>query len=72
MQQFEPFSIRAKVLTYTRPMTAKELADCLGKNEHTIRSLARRDVIPSFRLGTSVLFEPKAIVEWYDEQKHSN
>lgn len=65
---FEPMSIRAKLTTYTRPLSAGELAQVFGKDAHTIRSLARKGTIPSFRLGTSILFEPKAMCDWYDSQ----
>ena len=47
-----------------RAMTADELADMLNMSPITILRKAKKGVIPSFRIGGSVRFDPAAISKW--------
>jgi excisionase family DNA binding protein len=48
--------------------TAKELARLLNVSRITIFKLAAAGRIPSFRIGTSVRFNPKLVAEWLRRQ----
>ena len=45
-------------------MTAEELAKLLGVSKITIFKQAKAGRIPSFRIGTCVRFDPKAVANW--------
>jgi excisionase family DNA binding protein len=53
-----------KLLAYSRPITAKELADLLHVSHLTILRKAKRGIIPSFKVGSLVRFNPKEVAEW--------
>jgi excisionase family DNA binding protein len=60
--------VKDHLLAFTRPsMEAKDLADILGVKEGSIYKQARAGVIPCFRLGTLVRFDPKKLSEWYEK-----
>lgn len=64
----EPISIRERIANYDRALTAKELAGMLGVSPITLFKLAKRGLIPCFRVGTCVRFEPKKTAEWLAKQ----
>jgi excisionase family DNA binding protein len=45
-------------------MTAEKLATLLGVSKITIFKQAKAGRIPSFRIGTCVGFDPKAVSNW--------
>lgn len=45
-------------------LKARDLAELFGVTQQHIYKLAARGVIPSFRLGTSVRFDPASVAEW--------
>lgn len=45
-------------------LTAKNLAQLLQVSEITIYKLAKAHKLPSFRIGTAVRFDPRAIARW--------
>jgi excisionase family DNA binding protein len=45
-------------------MTAEKLAKLLGVSKITIFKQAKAGRIPSFRIGTCVRFDPKAVANW--------
>ena len=47
-----------------RALTAKELAELLSVSKVTIFKHAAAGRIPSFRIGTCVRFDPRAIANW--------
>ena len=49
-------------------MTAKELATVLSLSPKTVFKLAKAGRIPSFRVGTSVRFDPFTISRWLRQQ----
>ena len=60
----EPLSLIDRLKTFERAITADELADLLQVSRLTIIRKAKRGVIPSFRVGTCIRFDPKAISLW--------
>lgn len=60
--------LRDRILVHTRAMTTGEVAELFNMDKDTIYKQARRGDIPSFRIGTSVRFDPKALAEWYERQ----
>ena len=51
-----------------RALTAKELAQLLSVSEVTIFKQAKAGRIPSFRIGTCVRFDPRALADWLRAQ----
>jgi excisionase family DNA binding protein len=51
-----------------KALTAYQLAELLSVSAISIFRLAKRDVIPAFRVGTSVRFCPAAIARWLRER----
>jgi excisionase family DNA binding protein len=47
-----------------RALTAAELARVLSVSRITIFKQAKAGRIPSFRIGTCVRFDPKAVTNW--------
>jgi excisionase family DNA binding protein len=45
-------------------ITAPELARFLAVSPITVYKLAKAGRLPSFRIGTSVRFDPRAVAEW--------
>jgi excisionase family DNA binding protein len=60
--------IEDRILAFPRALEAGELADLLGVKKGTIYKQAKTGAIPSFRVGTSVRFDPKKMCEWYSRQ----
>jgi len=52
-----------------RALTAKELAKMLSVSKVTIFKQAATGRIPSFRVGTCVRFDPRAVANWLRSQK---
>jgi excisionase family DNA binding protein len=50
-------------------LTAKQLAEVLNISPKTIFKMAKAGRIPSFRVGTSVRFDPRLIVDWMRKQR---
>jgi excisionase family DNA binding protein len=61
-------SVRDRLVSFERAISAKEAAGVLGVSAQLILKEARRGNIPHFRIGTSVLFDPKSLVEWLERQ----
>jgi len=53
-----------------RALTAKDLARFLSVSEVTIFKQAAAGGIPSFRAGTCVRFDPRAVANWYEESSN--
>ena len=45
-------------------LTAKTLAQLLQVSQVTIYKLAKAHKLPSFRVGTAVRFDPRAVAQW--------
>ena len=45
-------------------MTGDTLANLLGVSKITVFKMAKAGRIPSFRVGTCVRFDPRAVADW--------
>jgi len=64
----------ARTMTYKRnsgALNAQEAADLLNAHVETVRRLARRGEIPSFKLGKDWRFRKEALFHWADGQQAS-
>jgi excisionase family DNA binding protein len=61
-------SLASRVKGMHGALHADELAKLLGVAKVTILRRAKRGMIPSFRIGTMVRFDPQAISRWLLEQ----
>jgi excisionase family DNA binding protein len=53
---------------FERALTADELAALLAVSKITIFKQAKAGRIPSFRIGTCVRFDPRAVARWLRTQ----
>ena len=60
----EPLSLVDRIKGFDRALTADDLAALLRVSRLTIVRKAKRGTIPSFRIGTCVRFDPRAIIDW--------
>lgn len=60
-----PSTVLDRLLAFDRAMIVEEVAALFQVEKGTIYKQARRGAIPSFRIGTSVRFDPKELAEWY-------
>lgn len=67
-QQIAVPSLRDRIVAFGRALTAAEAANLFGVSEAMIHKQARIGNIPSFRIGTSVRFDPKALIDWFERQ----
>ena len=63
-----PMSVKERIGSFERAMQAKELAAIFGVTKDLIYEQARLGIIPSFRIGTAVRFDPRAVCDWFDRQ----
>lgn len=63
-----PLSIRDRIASYKRGMKADELADILGVSSKTIFRQASKGIIPSYRVGTAVRYDPRLVIDWLAKQ----
>lgn len=61
-------SIGDRIRAFQRAMTAEEVSELFNIHLDTIYKQARSGNIPSFRIGTSVRFDPKYLADWYQQQ----
>jgi excisionase family DNA binding protein len=61
-------SLADEIEKLERALTAKELAKLLAVSRVTIFKQAAAGRIPSFRIGTCVRFDPRAIANWLRAQ----
>jgi excisionase family DNA binding protein len=60
----EPMSLPDRIERVGRALTANELASMLTVSRITIFKQAKAGLIPSFRIGTCVRFDPKSVAQW--------
>jgi excisionase family DNA binding protein len=60
----EPLSLANRIERMGRALTADELAQMLTVSRITIFKQAKAGRIPSFRVGTCVRFDPRAVAQW--------
>lgn len=57
-------SLPEQVEKMAHALTAKNLAQLLQVSEVTIYKLAKVHKLPSFRIGTAIRFDPRAVAQW--------
>jgi excisionase family DNA binding protein len=63
-----PMSIKERIGSFGGALNAEELAKIFRVTKASIYEQTRKGSLPSFRVGTSVRFDPKVVCEWYDRQ----
>jgi excisionase family DNA binding protein len=58
------FALADRIERFGRAMTATQLASVLAVSRIIIYKLAKKNRIPSFRVGSCVRFDPKAAAAW--------
>ena len=59
-----PRSLPEQLENMVHALTAKTLAQLLQVSQVTIYKLAKAHKLPSFRVGTAVRFDPRAVAQW--------
>lgn len=49
-------------------LKARDLAEIFGVTQQHIYKVAAKGVIPSFRVGAAVRFDPSAVADWLKEK----
>jgi len=57
-------SLPQRIEGIKRAITASEVAALLAVSPITIYKMAKAGRLPSFRIGTAVRFDPRALAEW--------
>jgi excisionase family DNA binding protein len=57
-------SLPQRIEGLNHAITAREVAALLAVSPITVYKMAKAGIIPSFRVGTAVRFDPRAIAEW--------
>ena len=60
----EPLSLADRIERTGRALNANELAELLAVSKVTVFKHAKAGRIPSFRVGTCVRFDPRAVARW--------
>jgi excisionase family DNA binding protein len=60
----EPKSLADQIESYSHALRAAEVAELLSVSRITVFKLAKAGRIPSFRVGTCVRFDPRAVAKW--------
>jgi excisionase family DNA binding protein len=63
-----PLTLPEQIERMEGALTAEQLAKLLNISEITVYKQAKAGRIPSFRIGTCVRFDPKAVAEWLRTQ----
>ena len=63
-----PLTLADRIERMGRALTAPELARILNVSKITIFKQAKAGRIPSFRIGTCVRFDPRAVANWLRAQ----
>jgi len=61
------FSLPQRIEGIRRAITASEVAALLSISPITVYKMAKAGRMPSFRVGTAVRFDPRALAEWLRE-----
>jgi len=64
----QPSTLADRIERIGRAVTARELAEMLSVSKITIFKQAKAGRIPSFRIGTCVRFDPRAVANWLRAQ----
>jgi excisionase family DNA binding protein len=64
----QPISLADRIERMESAMNAEQLAQILNVSKITIFKHAKAGRIPSFRIGTCVRFDPRAVAKWLRTQ----
>jgi excisionase family DNA binding protein len=59
-----PLSLADRIERFGRAMNARQLASLLAVSTIVVYKLAKSNRLPSFRIGTCVRFDPRAVAIW--------
>ncbi len=68
VSESRPLTLADRIERMGRALTAPELARILNVSKITIFKQAKARRIPSFRIGTCVRFDPRAVANWLRAQ----
>ncbi len=57
-------SLPQRIECIQKAMTARQVAEFLAISPITVYKMAKAGRLPSFRVGTAVRFDPRAIAQW--------
>lgn len=63
-RQGQPLALADRIERFGHALTATQLAAVLAVSKIVIYKLAKAGRLPSFRIGTCVRFDPKAVAAW--------
>jgi len=66
-----PLSLADRIERFAHALNARQLATLLAVSTIVVYKLAKKNRIPSFRIGTCVRFDPKAVAVWLRGQLNS-
>lgn len=53
-------------------MDTKEASMFIGCSAYTIRELARKKLIPHYRIGDRIMFTKHSLIKWIEKQENRN
>ncbi|PYI54493.1 excisionase family DNA-binding protein [Paenibacillus flagellatus] len=53
-------------------MSVKEAAPYIGASEYKLREMVRQKEIPSYRIGSRILFRKTTLDDWIAQQEREN
>jgi excisionase family DNA binding protein len=59
-----PIDIRDKLASFNRAMRVEDVSALLNIAPKTVYRLASKNVLPSFKVGASLRFNPSALAKW--------
>jgi hypothetical protein len=60
----EGLTLKQQLLYISRPVTAQVLAELLGVSAITVYKRGRKNIIPCFRIGSSVRYDTRMVARW--------
>jgi excisionase family DNA binding protein len=67
-RQGHPQTLADRIERFQHALNARQLSDLLRVSRITIFKLAKAGRMPSFRIGTCVRFDPRAVANWLRSQ----
>lgn len=58
--------------TFPERLTAAEAARFIACSEYTIKDLARRGLIPHYKIGNRLRFNRSSLEKWIEQQEEEN
>ena len=67
-RQGHPLTLADRIENFGRAMTATQVSAVLSVSRIIIYKLAKQHRLPSFRVGSCVRFDPRAVANWLRSQ----